>query len=227
MRLAVIGCLVLAACAGAAAQSESGPANAAALELTAIAPDPTVSRAAAEQPAGAYVLDPRHTRVTWRVRHWGLSLYTARFDQTSGNLTFDPQNLENSSVSVRIPVNSLSTGLLSREGERAFDRDIAAYLGGEAHPEIAFESRSIELTSATTGLIHGDLSFNGQSHPVTIETVFEGGRAIPTSQRHVIAFSGRTVIQRTRWAPGTVHNSASPGDDVEVLISVEFVKTQS
>jgi polyisoprenoid-binding protein YceI len=121
----------------------------------------------------------------------------------------------------------VNTGLLNREGERAFDRDIAAYLGGEAHPEIAFESRSIELTGPTSGLIRGDLTFNGQTHPVTLEAVFEGGRTIPTSQRNVIAFSARTIIQRTRWAPGTVHNSASPADDVEVLISVEFIKTQA
>jgi polyisoprenoid-binding protein YceI len=125
---------------------------------------------------------------------------------------------------VRIPLDSISTGLLNQAGERAFDRDIAAYLGADAHPEIVFTSTSIELTSPSTGRIHGDLTMRDQTHPVTLETVFEGGRVIPTSQRPTLGFTARTIIQRSRWLEGVapLHNSASPGDQVEIIISAEF-----
>jgi polyisoprenoid-binding protein YceI len=222
MRYGFFGLLVLAA-ACATGDEPAARAEAPAMEL---ARDPAVTRVAADMPAGEYALDPRHTSVLWRIRHWGLSTYTGRFDTVSGALNFDAASPAQSSVSARIPLASISTGLLNRAGERAFDRDIAAYLGAAANPDIVFESRRVEVTSATTGRIHGDLSFNGQTHPVTLETVFEGGRVIPTSSRPTLAFTARTIIRRSQWLAGTppLHNSASPGDEVEIIISAEFAR---
>jgi len=221
MRITPLICvLVLAACTTAA---DTAPDIAPLVEL---ARDPAVTRVALEMPSGEYALDTRHTSVLWRVRHWGLGPYTGRFDRASGTLNFDATNPAQSSVSVRIPLASVSTGWLNQAGERVFDRDIAAYLGGEANPDIVFESRSIEVTSPTTGRIHGDLSFSGQTHPATIDAVFEGGRIIATSNRPAIAFTGRTIIRRSQWLAGTppLHNSNSPGDEVEIIISAEFLR---
>lgn len=220
MRVDVVATVVLlSACASAVVAPAPAPP-----QFSVIAPDPSASHVAAQQPAGEYALDPRHTSVIWRVRHWGLALYTGRFDTISGILNFDPQNPANSSVSVRIPVNSVSTGILNRAGERAFDRDLAAYFGGEANPEITFQSRSIELTGPTDGRILGDLTLNGQTHPATFEARFEGGRIIPTHGRNAVGFSGRTVVRRSQWLTGNVHNSDAPGEEVEILVNVEFVK---
>lgn len=191
-----------------------------------LARDPEVTRLAAGMPSGEYALDARHTSVLWRVRHWGLSPYTGRFDAVSGQLVFNAANPAASAVSVRIPLASVSTGILNREGQRAFDHDIAAYLGADANPDIVFESRSIELTSATTGRINGDLSFNGQTHPVTLDAVFEGGRVIPTNNRPTLAFTARTIFRRSQWLEGTppLHNSAAPGEEIEIIITAEFVR---
>jgi polyisoprenoid-binding protein YceI len=191
-----------------------------------LAHDAEVSRIVGDAPTGEYVLDPRHTSVLWRVRHWGLSPYTGRFDTVSGRLYFDASEPDQSSVRVRIPLSSISTGLLSRAGERAFDRDIAAYLGGETHPEIEFVSNSIQITSPTSGLIHGELSFSGQTHSATLETVFEGGRIIPTSGHHAIAFTARTIIRRSHWLANVppLHNSNAPGEEVEIIVSAEFLR---
>lgn len=221
MRLAAaILAIALGSCASS---SGAGQPVAAVRELER---DPAVTRVAAEMPAGEYALDSRHTSVLWRVRHWGLSPYTGRFDTVTGQLVFDAANPAASSVTVRIPLASVNTGILNREGQRAFDHDIAAYLGAEANPDIVFESRSIELTGATTGRITGDLSFNGQTHPVTLEATFEGGRVIPTNNRPTLAFTGRTIFRRSQWLSGTpaLHNSASPGDEVEIIITAEFAR---
>jgi|CXWL01.1.fsa_nt_gi polyisoprenoid-binding protein YceI len=217
---AAILALALGACT---TSSEVIPAAASVVEL---ARDSEVTRLAAGMPSGEYTLDARHTSVLWRVRHWGLSPYTGRFDTVSGQLVFDAANPAASTVSVRIPLASVSTGILNREGQRAFDRDIAAYLGADANPDIVFESRSIELTGATTGRITGDLSFNGRTHPVTLDANFEGGRVIPTNNRPTLAFTARTIFRRSQWLEGTppLHNSASPGDEIEIIITAEFAR---
>lgn len=223
MRRAIASLAVLLSACATGADSAQPQTETPVLEL---ARDPAVTRVAAEMPAGDYVLDPRHTSVLWRVRHWGLSPYTGRFDTISGTLSFDTANPAQSSVSVRIPVASVSTGLLNREGERAWDREIADALGAATHADITFVSQSVEVTSPTSGRIHGVLSLNGQSHPATLETVFEGGRVIPTSQRPTVAFSARTIIRRSQWLTGThpLHSHASPGDEVEIIINAEFVR---
>jgi polyisoprenoid-binding protein YceI len=212
--------LLLASCASAPA--DDGP-TAAYVPTTLLAPDPNVSHDAGAQTPGRYSLDPRHTSVLWRVRHWGLSPYTGRFDTVAGRLMFDAANPSASTVEVRIPVNSISTGLVGRDGQRGFDNAIAAWLGGEAHPNIEFASTSVEVTDDTHGVIHGNLTFNGQTHPIDIQAQFEGGRLIATTNRQVIAFTGRALFDWRQWNPTPIENSASPGAEVELIISAEFV----
>jgi len=56
--------------------------------LSACATAPVLDVAAA--PKGAYVLDPAHASVNWSLSHSGLSFYTARFDDITGALDFNP-----------------------------------------------------------------------------------------------------------------------------------------
>lgn len=216
--------LMLAACATATAPAPvTAPQQTAASPVpAAIAPDPASSLNPADAPAGAYTLDARHASVVWRVRHLGLGLYTARFDTIAGTLNFDPANPANSSITATIDARSVSTGLLNRQGERAFDREIAQALGAEAHPNITFVSRSIEVTGPTTGLITGDLTLNGQTRPVTLEASFHGGRFVVLRGKHQLAFAARTIIRRSEW--GVTQWGMFAGDEVEILIDAEFIQ---
>jgi polyisoprenoid-binding protein YceI len=221
--------LFLAACASAQtmpvaqAQPPSAPAAASPVPA-AIAADPDTSLNPADAPAGGYTLDGRHASVIWRVRHAGLGLYTARFDTIAGTLNFDPRSPANSSVNVTIAAGSVSTGLRNRQGELSFDREIAEVFGAAANPNLTFVSRTVQVTGPTAGLITGDLTLNGQTHPVTIEASFHGGRFLRLRGKHVLAFSGRTIINRSQWGVGSVIFNQFASDQVEILIDAEFVK---
>ncbi len=181
----------------------------------------------ADAPSGAYALDNRHASVLWRIRHMGLGLFTARFDTLSGTLNFDSAHPENSTISVTIAASSVNTGVLNAEGQRAFDHEIANdVLDAEAHPNIIFVSRSIQLTGPATGLITGDLTLHGQTHPVTLEASFEGGRFVQFFGKHVIAFSGRTIIDRSQWGASFANPAinGATGNMVEIVIAAEFRK---
>lgn len=175
----------------------------------------------ASHPSGEYHMDRRHTSVTWRVRHMGLSMYTARFDRKSGVLHFDAQHPENSILSVSIDVGSIDTGDINRAGEAGvFDREIAAALGAEAHPQITFVSTSIERTGPVTGLVHGELTLNGVTRPTTLESIFTGGRRFEDRDLSILAFSARTTISRAEF--GVTQWSEFAADDVEILVEAEF-----
>lgn len=220
--------LVLSACATSSGAAPVAQSQAPAMSTaTSLPPGADASLNPADAPAGAYELDSRHASVVWRVRHMGLGVYTARLDTIAGTLNFDPQAPQNSSVNVTIAANSVSTGLQNERGERAFDREIANnVLGAEANPNITFVSRSIELTGPTTGRITGDLTLRGQTHPVTLDAVFEGGRFVQFFGKHVIAFSARTMIDRSQWGASFANPliNGTTGNQVEILISAEFRK---
>lgn len=227
MRFTLIAAaLMMAACAStpstAQAPASGAQATTASPVPSAIAPSDDASRNAADAPAGAYTMDSRHASVLWRLRHLGLGLYTARFDTIAGTLNFDPENPANSSITATIAANSVNTGLLNREGQRAFDGEIAEALGARANPTITFASRSIQTTGPTTGLITGDLTLNGQARPVTLEATFHGGRLVVLRGKYMIAFSARTIIRRSEW--GVTQWAMFTGDEVEILIDAEFVK---
>jgi hypothetical protein len=102
-------------------------------------PPPETTQNPSVHPAGDYLLDNRHTSVTWRVRHLGLSMYTARFDNETGTLSYDPVDPARSRVSVSIDIASVSTGDVNRAGERGvFDRE-AAYSIAKLPPHLVWK----------------------------------------------------------------------------------------
>jgi polyisoprenoid-binding protein YceI len=227
--------LILAACATpqvapqALAESATPPAGAAApaspvAPALSIASD--VSLNPADAPAGGYEIDPLHASVIWRVRHTGIGILVGRMDTIHATLNFDPQNPANSQLEVTIAANSVSTGVLNRAGERAFDHEIAQAFGADSNPDITFKSTAITLTGATTGLITGDLTINGQTHPATLEASFHGGRLVQLrGGKYVLAFSGRTIIDRTQWGIGDIKINPFASNQVELVIEAEFVKS--
>ena len=126
------------------------------LLLTACSTPPV--QIAAEAPAGNYRLDPTHASVTWSLSHAGLSNYTARFNDISGALTFEPTAPETSHVDIRIDPVSVSTGLPKFDEELATSRN---FFDSETYPDIRFVSTSITITGDTTGVITGDLTLKG------------------------------------------------------------------
>jgi len=181
-----------------------------------------------QAPAGAYALDTRHASVIWRIRHMGLSPFVGRFDVARGTLNFDPQTPANSSIDITIAASSVSTSVINRDGVHTFDQQIARdVFAVEANPDIRFVSRSITVSGTNTGLIQGDLTLRGATHPVTLEARFEGGRVDPLRGGYVLAFTGRTMFDRSQWGArfGNPIADGTVGDDVEILISAEFVKS--
>jgi len=191
----------------------------AALCLTACVSAPQTDPA--ELPAGGYTLDPAHASVTWRIRHLGLSWYTARFDTAEASLQFDPQNPANAQITAIVDANSISTG------DPDFDETLrgASWFAAERHPEIVFRSTRIEPTSETTGRVFGDLTVKGVTRPVVLETEFYGGLFNPLEGRRALGFGADTTIDRTEFGIGNLPGNFI-GDEVRVRLEAEFLQSE-
>lgn len=170
--------------------------------------------------AGAYRLDPRHASVIFRIRHMQLAWFTARFDTIDATLTLDAADPARSRLEANVDADSVNTGVLGRDGERAFDGAISRALGGE---DITFTTTTIERTGRLTARVTGDLAMNGQTHPLTLDATFAGAAVDPLrGGRQVLGFSAHGTLDRTAWSVEDWR--AFTGDDVQIVIEAEFVR---
>ncbi|MEZ4635164.1 MAG: YceI family protein [Caldilineaceae bacterium] len=95
----------------------------------------------------AWQLDNSHSSVEFSVRHMMISTVRGRFEDFSGQVHFDEQNPENSSVNVEIQAASIST----RDGQRDGHLKSADFLNVEQYPAITFKSTRIEKTNDSHG----------------------------------------------------------------------------
>ncbi len=122
--------------------------------------------------AAEYQIDVEgmHAAIQFRVKHVGISWLVGRFDKFDGTYTYDKDNIEASKVSVEIDVASVNSNHQRRD-EHIREAD---YLNVEENPTATFESTRIEVTGDDSAIIHGNLTLNGVTKMVGLDTKFVG-----------------------------------------------------
>lgn len=165
--------------------------------------------------AGVYKLDPAHASATVKLAHMGLSRYTLRFDTLSGEYAYDPARPEATKVSIAIDPRSVDTH------DPKFNEEIAdKFLDAGQFPTIAFTSTRIVPGTDGRGEVEGVLNFHGVQKPVVLHTTYRGFVAMMGQQR--MGFSAETHFKRSEF--GASAYVPMVGDDITVLVEVEFVK---
>ncbi|MBY9067665.1 YceI family protein [Hyphomonas sp. WL0036] len=226
--LSAVSALALAACSETtpAAPAAEAPAAEATVE-TAAAPEAAVEYGA----AGTYVMDPTHTSVTFKVGHFGLSDYTARFKKVDGTLQFNPEDPAANSISVTIDPLSVETDYPAdyKAGHPdsvygSWNEDLgrnANWLNGDSFPEITFTSTSVTQDTASTGKVTGDLTFLGVTKPVTLDVTYNGKANFPWApDADKIGFSATTTLKRSDFGNSTYAPNIT--DEVEIIIETEL-----
>jgi polyisoprenoid-binding protein YceI len=176
-------------------------------------------------PAGAYTLDKLHTSLIFRVSHLGFSNYTGRFTGVDAKLSFDPARIAASRVEVTIDPRSIEADNVPSEFLAMLSgKD---WLNAEKFPEMAFRSKTVEVTGANTFRIRGELTLHGQTKPVVLDARYNGGYAShPMEPQARIGFSAKGKFRRSDFgvtigipAPGT---TMGVSDEVEVILESEF-----
>jgi polyisoprenoid-binding protein YceI len=184
--------------------------------LAQITPTPSTQRA--KIPAGTYNLDNSHTSILFELSHLGFSSFVGRFRQVSGILSYDPKNVEQSQVDIKVDGKSIDTNspVLDKKlvGAEGFDF--------ERFPEMRFTSKSLKIINERQGQLAGDLSFRGVTRPVVLDVTFNGGATSIFSGAYTLGFQATTTIKRSDW--GLKSWLPLVGDDVKLTINTEFNK---
>ncbi|MEW5421601.1 YceI family protein [Amorphus sp. 3PC139-8] len=175
----------------------------------------------APAPSGHYIADPAHTSLVWRIGHFGLSHYTARLTAVTAELDWDQEQPSLSKLTVAIDPMSTRTEFPFPEVEN-FDEKIGTHPDFLAGQPITFVSRSIKQTGEDVGFIRGDLTFRGETHPMTLKVRYNGSMAEhPMEKVAKLGFSATGVVKRSDW--GLDFAIPALSDEVELVIESEFM----
>jgi polyisoprenoid-binding protein YceI len=116
--------------------------------------------------------------------HQFLGTTHGRFTRFEGEIQIDRDHLEDSSVTAKIDVHSVNTGIQKRDDHLRSPE----FFNVARFPEIFFKSRSVKQTGPQSGDILGDLNMHGVTRPVTL---------------HVKLVTPLNDVKRTRWAVTT------------------------
>jgi len=114
--------------------------------------------------AAEYTVDPGHSFIEFRIKHLGYSWLYGRFNDMSGELSYDAKNPGASSISLDIKPASVDTNHAER------DKHIrnADFLNVGKFKEAGFKSTGYS-GDADGGTLNGDLTFHGVTLPVAIK----------------------------------------------------------
>ncbi|MFC3114552.1 YceI family protein [Cellvibrio fontiphilus] len=119
--------------------------------------------------ADTYEIDTKgaHASINFAVKHLGYSWLTGRFDNFSGEFTYDPAKPEASTINVTIDTTSVN----SNHAERDKHLRSPDFLNVEKFPKATFVSKQIKVDGDDKDEfdIIGDLTLNGVTKSITIE----------------------------------------------------------
>ena len=170
-------------------------------------------------PAAAepYVLDKSHAVISFSVNHLGFSDVKGVFREFDAEIDFDPEAVEESSVRFVIDAASVDTFWPERDDHiRGED-----FLHVSEHPEIVFESTSIEPTGDETAEITGEMTIRGVTKEVTFDASLNKMGPPPfDSSKTIAGFTVTGEIDRTEF--GVDYAAPAVGVIIPVTVQLEM-----
>lgn len=170
--------------------------------------------ASARAEVETYNIDPVHSSTGFSIRHV-LSKFISSFTKTTGTITVDRANLENSSVEATIEVASLSTANADR------DRDLASpkFFDAVKFPAMTFKSKAWKKTGENTFDVTGNLTIKDVTKEVVLKVTSLGFGPGMRPGSMLSGWEATTTLLRADY--GISAYKGALGDDVSVSINIE------
>jgi len=111
----------------------------------------------------SYRFDQSRSTIGFTV-HQFLGTTHGKFTKFDGKIDVDPEHPEKSSVTAKIDVRSIDTGIVKRDNHLRSPE----FFNVAKFPEMTFKSRGVRQTGQQSGDILGDLTMHGITKPITL-----------------------------------------------------------
>lgn len=184
----------------------------AALAVLALAPQ-------AQADMRTYTIDPDHAAIAFKVEHIGYAMTLGQFLKTEGRFSYDVDTKELGEVVVDVDAASVFSN------HKARDKHIVSkdFLWVEKTPTITFRATASEATGDNTGTVTGDLTFRGETNPVTLDVTLNKVGPYPFGhKKETLGISASGTLKRSDWGM-TYAQGGIVGDEVELIIEIEAI----
>lgn len=162
-----------------------------------------------------YDIDPVHSTVIFRARHFGAGAVYGLFRNVSGTITM-AKKASASAVQMNVDAASLYTGNKKRDTHLTGPD----FLNAKQFPKISFQSTKVHR-SGKTFAIGGKLSLHGVTKPVNVKMQHLGSAKDPQGKFRS-GFEGTLTIQRSDF--GITFMKGLVGEKIRLTIAVEGVR---
>ncbi len=169
--------------------------------------------------AADYVIDTKgaHAFIQFKISHLGYSWLLGRFNQFSGDFSYDEKNPSAAKVNVEIDVASIDSNHAERDKHlRGED-----FLDVKQHPKASFVSTSFKDLGEGKAELMGDLTLHGVTKPITIDVTHVGHGEDPWGG-YRRGFQGQTRFALADF--GIDYNLGPASEEVELYLSVEGIR---
>jgi len=170
-------------------------------------------------PAADYVIDTKgaHASIEFRIQHLGYSWLVGRFDDFSGQFSYDEDNPSASKVEVTVDTASVDSNHAERDKHLRSEEflDVAKY------PQARFVSTGYQERANGSAVLSGDLTLHGVTRPVTIDVKPVGHGPDPWGG-YRRGFSGTTTLKLADY--GIKRDLGPASREVQLFLSVEGIR---
>ena len=166
--------------------------------------------------AETYTIDGTHTQANFTWTHFGFSNPTGGFNDISGTIRFDPEHPTQSSVDVKIVINSLNTQV------EKLDEHLkkADFFDAEQFPTATFKSTKVVAGAGKNAFkVTGDLTIHGVTKSVMLDAKLNRAEVHPMSKKPTVGFDGSTTIKRSDFGMGAYVPNIS--DEIRIHLTTE------
>jgi polyisoprenoid-binding protein YceI len=169
--------------------------------------------------AERYVIDIEgmHASIQFRIRHLGYSWLTGRFNDFSGEFSFDPTHPEEARIEVDIETASIDSNHAKRD-KHLRDED---FLYVSRYPQASFRSTRVEAVGDDRFRILGRLTLRGVTRDIAIDASRVGSGPDPWGGYRT-GFTGTTRIALTDFGIDKFLGPASR--EVELILDIEGIR---
>lgn len=172
--------------------------------------------------AADYVIDTKgaHAAINFKIPHLGYSWLTGRFNNFSGEFSYDPEQPEKASISLTVDTASIDSNHAERD-KHLRDKD---FLHTGKFPEAGFVSTSYEENQDGSGTLQGNLTLRGITKPISISVQKVGAGNDPWGGYRQ-GFSGTTNLVLKDF--GIDFNLGPASREVTLELHIEGIRKES
>jgi len=172
-------------------------------------------------------LDPAHSVAEFKVKHMMIANVKGRFTALTGTLSLDESNIADSHFEATIQAASIDTG----EAQRDAHLKSADFFDVEKFPTLTLKSTRVTPKGEGEVAAEGDLTIHGVTRKVVFNEEGPTASAKDPWGNTRIGLSATTKISRKdfglTWNAALETGGFLVGDDVNISLEVQFVKSSS